>query len=512
MQRTALPLPTALTSSLRRRLAVAAAMAADAGLLVGIVLPRGPVTSFGALVLVVLGLAVGWAAGRFTRSRWALAVAPAAYIAAFELVTIPSDGLTVDGIHLGSTWGVVAVIIGRGFHGLVVLFPMLVGAALGAAYARHVVGPPVQRGLRGKIGLGLRRLVTAFALVGIAVLVVALARPASTPALVGPTGKPIAGSVAELKKVRIADADLWLSIRGASPDLPVLLYLPGGPGQSDLGLSRALLGELTRDFLVVTVDARGIGKAYPSFDPDAATPERHVADTIAVTDYLRERFDEQKIFLFGESGGSVTGVLAVQQSPERFHAWLGSGQMVDLRETDRRIYRDLLADFERDGDQGPADKLRSFGAPPYASVLQYAWVMNSYDRLAGDYDPPAAYTRRAEESGVGFLGLGASEYTLVDKVNAARGLMDTFGAAYPRWQTIDFRRTVQKLDVPVYIFTGDHELPARRDLAIEWFEALDAPHKHLYSYPDAGHATAFEHADDFQRILRDTAMKESGYR
>jgi hypothetical protein len=72
---------------------------------------------------------------------------------------------------------------------------------------------------------------------------------------------------------------------------------------------------------------------------------------------------------------------------------------------------------------------------------------------------------------------------------------------YPRWQTIDFRRSAEQLEVPVYIFTGKHELAARRDLALAWFKRLRAPGKHLYDYRDAGHATAFEHFRDLRRIL-----------
>lgn len=485
-----------------QRLAASVALAACTGLVVGLVMPRGPVTTAQAVALIPAGLAVGAAAGLLMRSRWAMLAAPLAYMAAFELAWMPSEGLTVDGIHLGSTWGILAVIVGRGFHGLLVLLPMLLGAALAAGWVRRQGGaPPRRRSSLGKVALGLRRGVAGAVALGLILLVVALLRPASTPPIVDAAGRPVPGSVAELTKVQIGGVDQWLQIRGSDPNDPVVLYLPGGPGQSDLGFSRALLAELTDDFVVVTWDGRGIGKAYPSFDPEQSAPDRTVADTIEVTDYLRRRFDEDKIFLFGESGGSVTGVQAVQQHPERYRAWVGSGQMVDPRETDRRLYRDLLAHFAEIGDAGAADTLRSFGEPPYDSVLAYAFVMGHYDALAGDYDPPAEYERRAKESGVGFMGLGASEYTLVDKVGAVRGLMDTFGSAYPQWQDIDFRESVRRLTVPVHVFTGDHELAARSDLTDAWFRQLAAPAKYWHSFPNAGHATAFEHADQLHRAL-----------
>jgi pimeloyl-ACP methyl ester carboxylesterase len=85
-------------------------------------------------------------------------------------------------------------------------------------------------------------------------------------------------------------------------------------------------------------------------------------------------------------------------------------------------------------------------------------------------------------------------------------LIDTFSVMYPHWQTINFARTAEHLKVPVYIFTGTHELAARRDLVLAWFKQLHAPIKRLYSYPDAGHATAFEHYQDLHRIMLNTVL------
>jgi pimeloyl-ACP methyl ester carboxylesterase len=486
----------------RARAMTAAVLGAATGLLVALTMPRGPVTAAGALLVMGLATVVGALSGLMLRSRWAMLLAPGGYVVAFELAG-NGTGPTVGGLHLDTTWGIFALVLGRGFHGVLALAPMLVAAALGAGYARR------GEAHRHVAWLYARRVVTGAATVGLVLLAVQIARPASTPAIVDARGARVPGSIAELDKVRIGGVDQWIQVRAWSPDKPVLLYIPGGPGQSDLALSRVLLSDLARDFVVVTWDGRGIGKSYPSFDASALTTGRVVADAIELTNHLRRRFAERKIYLFGESGGSVIGLLAVQKHPELFHAWLGSGQMVDLRETDGRIYRDLLAYGRRTHDTGLVDKLHSFGAPPYPTPWANAYFLGYYDKLAGEYDPPATYTRRGEDAHVGFFGIGGSEYSLVEKVNALRGLMDTFFVLYPQWQSIDFRRSAARLDVPVYLFTGDHELAARRDLALEWFRGLEAPRKRLYKWPNAGHATAFEHFDAFRRILTQTVVPET---
>ncbi|HEV8461191.1 MAG TPA: alpha/beta hydrolase [Gaiellaceae bacterium] len=478
----------------------AAAIAAVTGLGIAAAMPRGPVTAGQALALLLVDAAVGLACGVLLRSRWALLLAPVLQISFFELGRLGASGPTVDAISVDGLFGPLSFIVGRGFYGVVGVLPMLVGATYGAALARRVEPSKPPRSRR-RIGLYLRRSITGLATAAVGLLAGLLLMPASVPPIRDAGGRVVTGSIASLEKVRINGSDQWIEIRAWSPDKPVLLSIPGGPGQSDLAMSRPTLGTLARDFVVVSWDQRGVGKSYASYDAKRLTTRQAVADTITLTNYLRSRFDERKIYLFGESGGSVIGVLSIQQHPELYHAWISSGQMVDLRETDRRIYHDLLAYAAVHHDTHLANKLRGYGEPPYKTVYAYGFVMTQYEKLAGDYTAPKAYTDALEKSRVGMFGVMGSEYTLPEKMNVFRGLIDGFAVMYPQWQTIDFRRTAEQLKVPVYMFTGAHELTARRDPALQWFKHLQAPSKHLYRYADAGHATAFEHFQDLHRIM-----------
>ncbi|HEX5414923.1 MAG TPA: alpha/beta fold hydrolase, partial [Chloroflexota bacterium] len=414
---------------------------------------------------------IGFFAGFLMRSRWAMLLAPVAQIVVFEITRLGASGPTVDGISVDGMFGPLAFIVGRGFYGLVGTLPMVVAAAYGAALTRRSAARP-ERPARLPIGLYFRRGMTALATVAVLGLVYLLLTPASVPPIRDASGKVVPGSIASLEKVRINGSDQWIEIRAWSPDKPVLLNIPGGPGQSDLALSRPTLGTLAKDFVVISWDQRGIGKSYASFNPAKLTTEQAVSDTIAMTNYLRNRFHERKIYLFGESGGSIIGVLAVQQHPELYHAWIGSGQMVNPLQTDRLIYRGLLAYAANHHDNGLASKLRGYGAPPYKNVYAYGFVMGNYDKLAGDYTEPKAYTEALDKAGVGPFGVLGSEYTLPERFNVLRGLIDTFSVIYPQWQTLNFEHTAEHLKVPVYIFTGKHELAARRDLALAWFKKL----------------------------------------
>jgi hypothetical protein len=238
----------------RRRVRVVAVVAAAglSGGLVGVVMPRGPVTSAQAMTLIAAGVAVGLASGFVLASRWALLLAPVLHIGGFESARLGASGPTVDGISVDGLFGPLAFIVGRGFYGLVGILPMVVAAAYGAAFARRLVAEESgQRRLRPRVGLYLRRGLTGLAVLSLLGVVYLLLKPAGVPPIRDANGKPVPGSIASLEKVRINGSEQWIEIRAWSPEKPVLLSIPGGPGQSDLAMSRPTLGALAKDFVVV---------------------------------------------------------------------------------------------------------------------------------------------------------------------------------------------------------------------------------------------------------------------
>jgi proline iminopeptidase len=163
----------------------------------------------------------------------------------------------------------------------------------------------------------------------------------------------------------VGGADQWISIRGRSVDNPVLLYLSGGPGGSDLGYVRYRT-RLEDRFTVVVWEQRGTGMSYPTIDPTSRmTLEQMVSDGVELSRLLTRRFDEQGIYLVTNSWGSTLGVLMAQRNPELFRAYVGTGQMVSEHATDQLLYQDVLAHLQRTGDQTTERKLRAWGPPPW---------------------------------------------------------------------------------------------------------------------------------------------------
>ena len=375
---------------LRRWWVVAVGLAVLWGVVAGALTPRSPQTTGAAMASIVVSLAVGVAAGLLTRSRWAVVLVPAAFAVAFEIVRLRVEGPTVDAPHL-STYGVFAFVVGRGFHALLSLLPLAVGAAWGAlAAARRDGHLPAGRGRRA-----LRWTAVAASVVVVAGLAFLVARPASTAPITGVNGEPVPGSIAELTSINVNGRELGMMIRGHDIGNPVLLFLAGGPGGSERGAMRNHLPELEKDFTVATLDQRGTGTSYPALDPIGTyTLESAVEDTIATTTYLRERFGVERVVLVGQSWGTILGVLAVQREPTLYSAFVGVGQMVSPVETDRVFYTDTLAWAREARQTGLASKLERIGPPPYTSMLDYETALSSEQRVY-PYDHWATARARA---------------------------------------------------------------------------------------------------------------------
>ncbi len=479
---------------------IAVAATALYALLTTLQMPHGPATP-GQVWGVMLGmLALGGLGGLLIGRRWAFWPLVAAYIVAVELTRLRAVGPTVDLPRMNNVYGILALVVGRGVHGLIALPALWLGVEVGATVAR------TPGRWRARLGAVARRPLIWLLVLLVAGLAILNALPASTPPIVDASGNPVPGSVAELATVELGGREQTILIRGQSADLPVLLYLAGGPGQSDLPFPRVLFNDLTDQVILVAWDQRGTGKSYAAIDPLAdLTLEQAVADTIELAEYLRTRFGEQKVYLLGESWGSTLGVLAAQQRPDLFHAFIGSGQMVSQRETDRLLYQQLLAWADATNQPALRAELEGYGAPPYADTpYPNVLVANHYSALQPPYTPPAAYSERGEAARLGLFGAMGSEYRWIEKANVFRGLLDMFTVMYPQLQGIDFRRDVPALDVPVYWLDGHGELTARRDLALEWFSALDAPIRRIYPFANAGHPVAFEQFE----ALRDTVLPE----
>jgi pimeloyl-ACP methyl ester carboxylesterase len=307
---------------------------------------------------------------------------------------------------------------------------------------------------------------------------------AFTPPITDADRKPLANSIAVLEQVKLNDSEQWISIRGKDVNKPVLLFLAGGPGGSQLTAARRALGGLEDHFVVVNWEQPGAGKSFDAVPRATLTPERYLQDGRALVLNLRERFDEDKVYVLGESWGSALGIMLVQRYPELFHAFLGTGQMVAFLETDLMDYEFALQWARERGDTNKIAQLEQQGPPPYygqgVALKEAAYLVDTFAYMNQN---PAI-----RDNGFNtFEDLAAPEYGYYDKVNWFRGVLETLDVVYPQLWEVDFRKTATALQVPVFFLIGRHDVNAPPALTEEYFGLLQAPRKELIWFEHSGH-------------------------
>ncbi len=305
---------------------------------------------------------------------------------------------------------------------------------------------------------------------------------------------------------------LFLPINGARQGLilkskdvtrPVLLYLHGG--MPEYFLTRKHPTGLDGLFTVCWWEQRGSGLSFdPKADPRLVSLDQLVSDTLAVTDYLRSRFGQDRIYLLGHSGGTFLGMHVVARSPERFVAYIGVAQIADQRRSERIAYEHMLGRFRAAGDTRMVTRLEaapvtSAGVPPgYLAVRDAA--MHS---LGGG----TMREIRSVVTGMFLESLRCRDYSLREKVNLWRGKV-TSGVS-SMWAEIletNLAAVVPKAGVPVYFMHGAHDLTCSIDVARGYFASLDAPRKAFYTFRNSAHSPMFEEPDRFCTIIREDVM------
>jgi pimeloyl-ACP methyl ester carboxylesterase len=307
---------------------------------------------------------------------------------------------------------------------------------------------------------------------------------AHTPQISDHNGKTLNGSIAELKKVELNGHQEWISIRGKNRNNPVLLFFAGGPGGTQMAATRYELSELEDHFVVVNWDQPGSGKSYNAISKNEITVNTYVKDGLALTDLLRKRFNTEKIYLMGESWGSALGIFLVKAAPERYHAFIGTGQMVDFKQTEITDYKKAMELAEESGDKNTVQKLIVNGMPPYYGT-DTTWKSMVYLNYLSDY-----MQKNPEITNGGYHTLRdmfSPEYGIVDSVNYLKGIIDTFNQVYPQLYGIDLRKDFTKLKVPTYFFLGRQEVNAPLSLTQEYCNLLEAPKKEIVWFEHSGH-------------------------
>ena len=344
------------------------------------------------------------------------------------------------------------------------------------------------------------------AVVGALGVLLALSPGVPAPVL-GPNGKTLTGSISEKRHVNINGVQQGMFIRGKDQTKPVLLFLHGGPGMPEFAISQGYPAVLENHFVVCWWEQRGSGLSFhPDIPPDTLTEAQLVSDTLAVTNYLRERFGQDKIYLMAHSGGSFFGIQAAARAPELYHAYIGVAQISRQLDSEKLAYQYMLEQFRAAGNSAMVQKFKAIPLPEMDVMPAAYYALR--DEAMHSLGIGTTHRMRSVVRGIFMPVMLSRSYTLDEKINLWRGKWS--GYSIDMWNEIlatDLTVKLKKLDIPVYFISGVYDYTVSYAFAKDYFEKLQAPMKGFYSFTQSAHSPLFEEPEKFAQILQQDVLQ-----
>src|ERR1700680_3630016 len=327
----------------------------------------------------------------------------------------------------------------------------------------------------------MKKAMWSIAFVGLGVVFYLWFTPGRTPVIHGPN------SIASLERIRIGRVDQYILIRGNDSSLPVLLFLHGGPGMPSMYLAHTFERELEKEFVVVQWDRRGAGKSYREDISSTLTTEQLVEDTVELTNVLRARFHQSKIYLVGHSWGTYLGMLVIARHPELYRAYVGIGHLARSSPIAGIQDEYIRQSARRMGDQDAIKELEEKGSGVRETLLF---------KFGGEIHKAKSFAPLL------LTGLAAPEYSLRDARNIPKGV-----SLYSRnfvYNSIsgELMDVITQVNIPVYFFTGRYDYTDPFALTEQYFSKINAPEKHIVWFEESAHFPFYEEPTAFARQMR----------
>lgn len=302
-------------------------------------------------------------------------------------------------------------------------------------------------------------------------------------------------ALCQQRLVRIGGIDQWISIAGDDAANPVLLMVHGGPGIPQWP-DAAHFKPWEKYFTVVLWDQRGAGHTYGRYGANTPnmTLQQIASDGVDLSRYLCRTLGKKKIVLLGHSWGTLVAVHMLQQAPQLFAAYVGTGQMADFHADALSQYRRIVAQARRKHDAAELKALQALGTPDPANQQQYAAYRKYLPTILAPTD--LGYLKEQHAGAAALVAAHPKEGP-----DVAAGAKFSHPLLWPYVVKADLPRTAGALGAPYFLIQGRDDVMAATPQAVSYFRIVKAPYKSLTIIPHAGHFALITAPDAFLGVL-----------
>lgn len=317
-------------------------------------------------------------------------------------------------------------------------------------------------------------------------------------------GKRLEGSISEKVFTPIGGVKQGMFIRSKNIEHPVLLFVHGGPGFPNYYLFEKFDPGLEDYFTVCYWEQRGSGLSFSSeVSPESMTLEQFTSDAVEVTNYLRKRFNKDRIFIMAWSGGTTIALPAAARSPELFHAYIAMAQITRQRESERIACEYMMKQLTEQNDRRSLMRLRRFDSLRTESDLIAFFNSGIRDNLMHKMGIGTMRGMKSVFRDVFIAVWTCRAYTIREKLDIWKSKLMFLPKTNLKTQALmtDFSEAYPEIDIPVYFMCGKYDLTVNTGLTRDYCHRLKAPLKGFYTFENSAHGPLFEEPERFRQII-----------
>jgi len=304
-------------------------------------------------------------------------------------------------------------------------------------------------------------------------------------------------TIKTIEYIEINNTKLCVSIRTKKPGNPILLYLHGGPGDASIPLMLKYNEQLENIFTVVVLEQRGAGKSYyPFSENDEINIDLFISDIHALSRKILKRYNQEKLYLVGHSWGSVLGLKLAQLYPQLIHAYVGCGQVINMKKSSQIAYDFALRKNVENQNNKIIKRLKAIDC----SYEQDTWLEDllfatgQVVKHGGSLYGKKNYNRFV----IDFLL--SSNYSLKELINRQKGSLQAIKYLWQELMDVDFE-SITDFEVPVIFIEGRGDYHVSSDLVYEYFTNIHSE-KNFFWFENSCHFPHWSEPERFYEVMK----------
>ena len=312
-----------------------------------------------------------------------------------------------------------------------------------------------------------------------------------------------------LEKVTINDSEQWILVRGKRSDAPLIIHVQAGPGLPMISEAHAMEKNLhlETDYLVAYWDQRACGKSFNNkTDPKTINFSQLTDDIICCTKYLLGKYRKEKAIIIGYSQGATLGLMAASKDKTIFDRLFLVGLDIDIPTANKCAIEFAVTRASEKNNVSLLKQAIELHKNPVANAKQFQKRAKLLTNLGG-VKRGNSYNRLLIATISNMISSKA--YRLSDIPKTIKGMEFSQNALLPEFNTLNLFHRIRSVDVPVHFVQGKHDGIAPYQIAVEYYQYLQAATKTFTAFENSAHMPHYDEPGKFSQLLRNTIAEST---